>query len=122
MKVRCQILVTQCSCGGIAPPTLLWVTENNTIISEGLCLGCSAKVTATVSFKFLNETVQKLRGESVPLKPPLKLQTLHDMKVSNNQFLGSCGIGKLCPSCGKYFGGYDWDGGDLCPDCKKGGI
>jgi len=91
MKMRCQVLITQCSCGGIAPPTLLWVAENNTIISEGLCLGCSAKVTATVSFKFLNETVQKLRGESVPLKPPLKPMPKLPV-ISDHDWLRQLGI------------------------------
>lgn len=81
-----QALITQCKCGGIVPPTLLWVGANNSIIVEGICMGCGEKVQAMSGFTQLNKIASALRGERKPLVPPLApvddKQWLHEMGVS----------------------------------------
>jgi hypothetical protein len=85
-RMKMRSLVTQCPCSGIVPPILLWVGENNTIIVEGICLACGDKVQALSSFRELQTIAKELRGEPIPLNPPLAKvddkQWLHDMGVS----------------------------------------
>lgn len=74
--MKARNLVSQCSCGGVAPPTLMWVGSNNTIITEGICLGCAKKVQTSVKFSDLITMARELRGERpqperVPLVPPM---------------------------------------------------
>lgn len=84
MKVRS--LITQCQCGGVVPPNLLWVGENNTLIAEGICLGCGEKVQAQSTFQELYAIARELKNlNGSPLVPPLA-------KVDDKKWLKDMGV------------------------------
>jgi len=83
MKVRS--LATFCVCGGLVPPTLLWVSEDSKLITEGICLGCGDKVTARITFKELGILCEEFKQVEQKLLPPANndKEWLHEMGISN---------------------------------------
>lgn len=88
VTMKCQSLLTQCKCGGLVPPIMMWIGENNSLVIEGLCMICGSKVSAQSSFKSLYDIARKLRGdvERKPLVPPINndKEWLHKLGISES--------------------------------------